>query len=89
MAIRNCEINKTDIEEIAESPQMSMFGFVNNCSRLNIRKEPNLNAEVLYVADAGDELMIDPADSTDEWLHVCNYGGIEGYCMKKYITFKD
>lgn len=76
-------------DEIVDSSQISMFGFVSGCTKLNIRKEPRVNAEIVYVVDSGTDLMIDPADSTDEWLHVCNYGGIEGYCMKKYVTFKD
>lgn len=71
--------------EIAPATSL-MFGVVANCAKLNIRKVPNQNAEIITVVPVNTELMIDIANSTNEWYSVCTVGGIEGFCMKQYIT---
>lgn len=75
------------IEEVAE--ETSLFGTVTNCESLNIRKKPRIDADVMYRVEVKTELMIDKSKSTKEWYHVYNSGGIEGYCMKKYVTVKE
>ena len=63
-------------------------GIVTNCRRLNIRVRPDADADVLCVAPALSELIIDENKSTDEWLSVCTVTGVEGYCAKKYVAIK-
>lgn len=77
-------------EEVKENPakRRSIFGEVVDCARLNIRKEPNTDASILYTVSLNGKLMIDLANSTDEWYSVCNKAGIGGYAMKKYISIK-
>lgn len=77
-----------DIEEIGGKVEPK-FGVVNGCEKLNIRVKPNVKAEILCVVDAGSELMIDSANSTDGWFNVFTKAGIEGFCMKEYISIKE
>ena len=57
-------------------------------NKLNIRKLPALNAEVVAVVDKNTTLMIDPEYETVEWFKVVTAAGIEGYCMKKFVEVK-
>lgn len=62
------------------------IGQVSGCKRLNIRKEPNKDAEVIAIVDCGDFLVIDFSTSNDEWYGVCTVAGITGYCMKEFVS---
>ena len=62
-----------------------VFGNVANCEKLNIRKVPSRNGEIITVIPAGTEVMISMTNSTSEWYNICTCSGIEGFCMKQYI----
>ena len=64
----------------------STVGLVANCPRLNIRKEPNIQSEILAEVKALSNLTIDEELSTNEWYKVCTEAGIEGFCMKKFVS---
>lgn len=55
---------------------------------LNVRKEPNIDSEIIYRLDYSSLVMIDEENSTDEWYKIRTLNNIEGYCMKEYITLK-
>lgn len=55
-------------------------------TRLNIRKEPNIDSGIVCVVGVHSELMIEKESSTKEWFKVCTASGCEGYCMKKFVT---
>lgn len=55
---------------------------------LNVRKEPDINSEIIYRLDYSSLVMIDEENSTDEWYKIRTSNNIEGYCMKEYITIK-
>lgn len=74
---------KPDIKVVKE-----VLGIVTDCSKLNIRLEPKVKADVLCVVNAGDKLFIDPDKSTDDWYSVTTSVGAEGFCMKKYVSAK-
>lgn len=57
-------------------------------NKLNIRKLSAPTAEVATIVDKNTKLMIDPECETVEWFKVCTAAGIEGYCMKKFVTVK-
>ena len=78
------------IEEapVVEPEPEPVFCVVTNCARLNIRENPDASAPVVCVASAGDELMISPDTSTDEWYNVYTKAGVEGFCMKKFTALK-
>lgn len=78
----------TFVEEAEhDKPTEPIYGFV-NCPRLNIRKEPTAELDnVVGVVTKNTEVLIDTITPNDEWIHVCTSAGIEGYCMKEFITY--
>ena len=82
-----------DSTEIAEDIRVEetvedIIGVVTDCLKLNIRKEPNKDSDVVVVVTCLDELKIDPNNSTDDWYAVCTVTGIEGFCMKKFVAVR-
>lgn len=73
------------VEEVAPRPE-PIIGVVSGCSKLNIRKNPNPNSEILCSVNEGSKLMIDRDGSTSEWYSVCTEAGFDGFCMKAYVT---
>lgn len=64
------------------------IGLVANCKRLNIREGPTVDAPVICEVACQTELMIEEADSTEDFYKVCTTAGIEGFCMKKFIAIQ-
>lgn len=81
------EVTTEVVEDKAEEPVKVNVckGIVAKCSKLNIRKKPNVKADVVTIVDVGSELSIDLDKSNDEWFKV-TVNSKEGYCMKKYVT---
>ena len=75
----------SDPEPVVE-PENRKFGKVNNCKKLNIRKLPSRDAEIVSELIEGSEVMIVEKESTALFYKICTEHGIEGYCMKDYIT---
>lgn len=71
------EQQKTEVKQLT--------GNVAGCAKLNVRKEPNKDAEILAVINEGAEVVINKIKSTMDFYSVCTAAGIEGYCMKKFI----
>lgn len=83
------ESDEIIIEEGLDMPKKNpVFGVVSNCKRLNIRKEPSKDSEILCDIIALTELEIDIDKSTDDWYKVFNADGIEGFCMKRFVELK-
>ena len=86
--VDSVEITKdTRVEEIEETVE-EIIGVVTDCLRLNIRKEPNKDSDVVVIVACLDELKIDPDASTDDWYAVCTVTGIEGFCMMKFVAVR-
>ena len=68
-----------------EQESESIVGIVSECSRLRVRSYPELDANVICEIDAGAQVVIDNAESTEDFYKVCTETGIDGYCMKKFI----
>lgn len=82
-------IHEEEIKNIDEAEQSEeSIGIVANCQRLNIRKEPSIDSEVVGVIEVSNELAIDMVNSTDEWFAVCTVDGVEGFCMKMFIELR-
>ena len=62
------------------------IGVVANCVKLNVREDAESNAPIVGTINAGTELVIDMAKSTNEFYKVITAAGIEGFCMKRFIT---
>ena len=63
-------------------------GVVANCTKLNIRKEPSVHAEILGVVNVDSEMKIDMNKSNDKWFYVSTAVGIDGYCMRDFVNAK-
>ena len=70
-----------------KKPRIKM-GVVSGCSKLNVRNHPDKGAVVATIIEEGAEVAIDMNRKYDEWYSVCTASGIEGYCMKEYITIQ-
>lgn len=83
------EVVETPVEEsiveVIENIEPSKVGVVVDCARLNVRNAPNANADIVCTINASVNLVIDEAESTDDFYAICTESGIEGYCMKKFI----
>ena len=64
----------------------SLQGVVDNCSKLNVRENPNIDAKVLTILNKGDKVQIN--SENDGWYSVF-YKGVSGFCMKEYINKKE
>lgn len=75
-------------EEIVtpEPPVEPVYGVVTECAKLNVRKEPNVNAEVVTTILLATEVLVDVVNSTEEFYKIVTGSGVEGYCMKRYIN---
>ena len=80
------ELEDEEIEEVELEEDEVILGVVDNCGKLNVRFRPNPHSDVECVLDADAEVMIDEDESTNEYYKVITASGVEGYCLKKYIT---
>ena len=90
---------KTKVEEVVETvdaaPEESTaqeevsitkVAVVANCKMLNVRASASLDAEILTVLDAGEEVeIIDECPDGDFYEIIC-HDNISGFCIKEYIT---
>ena len=85
------EAEAEQAQEIVEESQkveesVQTVGFVDNCECLRVRKESNVDSEELCIINKLSEVVIDLDNSTDYFYKVTTSEGVEGYCMKKFIT---
>ena len=78
--------NETEANETEATDKV--VGVVAECESLNIRSLPNTECEVVSVLRVGSEVIVYEEDSTDDFYKVCTSAGLDGYCMKQYITVK-
>lgn len=71
---------------VKPEPPKPLTGKVTGCAKLNVRESANATANVLAVINEGSEVVINRIKSTVDFYAVCTAAGIEGYCMKKFIT---
>ena len=75
---------KSSEKDATKTP--SLQGVVDNCSKLNVREKPNIDAKVLTILNKGDKVQIN--SENDGWYSVV-YKGVSGFCMKEYINKKE
>ena len=71
--------------EPSVEPEIQKFGQVSGCKKLNVRKLPSRDAEIVSELAEGIKVMIDEKESTALFYKICTEHGIEGYCMKDFI----
>ena len=78
--IEQTEENKPAVYTVVKA------GTVTNTFKLNIRKEPSLDAEILQVLTKGDDVEILDESTINGWLPVLLSDGTKGYTMVEYIN---
>lgn len=77
----------TEVKAVETKAEIeTVTGTVANCAKLNVRANPSATADVVCVLDAASEIEINVKDSTHEWFKVCTATGVEGFCMRKFVT---
>ena len=71
---------------VGMKPGEPLIGIVIDCKNLNVRAQPDSDADVLGTIPADPELLIDESDTPSEFYKVCAASGLEGFCMKMYIA---
>lgn len=79
--------NFNDHEEPLDTGDVRL-GLVSNCRKLNVRESPTLEAPVVCEVACNTELMIENIESTEDFYKVYTAAGIEGFCMKKFVTIQ-
>lgn len=76
-----------ELPTIEEDGNEPLVGVVSGCSKLNIRAAASKEADVVTVVDEGTVVMIDyPVDQNSDWFKVYTEAGVEGFCMKQFVT---
>lgn len=57
-----------------------------NCEKLNVRSDSTIDSDPVGVINRDSKVFIYENESTDEFYKVCTATGLEGYCMKKFIS---
>lgn len=78
--------HRSEQELISATKKATISGVVTDCVKLNVRKEPSPDAEVVAVIELLSEVAVDMDASSEGFYKICTAAGIEGYCMKKYIA---
>ena len=76
-------------EEVTKEADSTVVGYVSGCLKLNIREEGYPGANIVCVVPEKTALLIEVAESNDEWYKVYTEAGMEGFCMKQYVTLSE
>ena len=85
------EVNESEevTKEATKEADSTVVGYVSGCLKLNIREEGYPGANVVCVVPEKTALLIEIAESNDEWYKVYTETGMEGFCMKQYVTLSE
>ena len=85
------EVNESEevTKEATKEADSTVVGYVSGCLKLNIREEGYPGANVVCVVPEKTALLIEVAESNDEWYKVYTETGMEGFCMKQYVTLSE
>ena len=73
-------------QEETQNPPEPVYGVVHNCEKLNVRKQPSKDSEIVFVLNEGSRISIDEENSTEEWYSSAHVSGVEGFCMKQFVS---
>ena len=83
------EVTEEVTKEATKEAESTVVGYVSGCLKLNIREEGYPGANVVCVVPEKTALLIEAAESNDEWYKVYTETGMEGFCMKQYVTLSE
>lgn len=80
-------IDETPIEtEPVEPAKPEPIEGTVNCEKLNVRSDATVDSEPVGVINRDSKVFIYEDESTEEFYKVCTATGLEGYCVKKFIS---
>ena len=79
------EIVEEPVETIEEVPEQEVKATV-IAGKLNVRKEPNSNAEIVMVVNKNDVFTV--LDEVDNYYFIKINDNISGYCVKDFMKTK-
>lgn len=81
-------IDETPVEtELVEQPiEPEPIEGVVGCEKLYVRSDATVDSDPVGIIDKDTKVFIYEDESTDEFYKVCTATGLEGYCMKKFIS---
>lgn len=83
------ETTEPVVEETVEEVK-PIYGVVSSCGKLNVRKEPSIGPNnVIRILDLGTFVTVDVENSTEDFYKICCSDGLEGYCMRDFVTIND
>lgn len=87
--IENIEVvseNEVVVEEEVKPVKVeTKKGRVVDCVRLNVRKNPQPNAQVVHTIPKGEVVKVYESESTSNFYKVTTRSKVDGFCMKQYI----
>lgn len=86
LELKEVEEVESELEEIEAIE--CVIGHV-NVAKLNVRIAPVFDAEVVTIVKENTELEIGLDESTDEFYKVYLANGVEGFCMKEFVTINE
>ena len=88
--IEEVETAIADVEEVIATDDETppVIGVISGCNRLRVRAEASTDAEVICEIPVNTKVVIDEVVSTDDFCKICTESGIEGFCMRKFITIE-
>lgn len=83
------EVNEPVVEETKQE-RVLVNGIVSGCELLNIRTKGSKDADVLCTIGVNTMVKVDLTvdKEAEEFYKIVTPNGVEGYCMKKFITIK-
>ena len=80
-------IEETSIEtESIEPAKPEPIEGVVGCEKLYVRSDATVDSEPIGVINRDSKVFVYEDESTEEFYKVCAATGLEGYCMKKFIS---
>ena len=83
------EVDEEVVENANGEPSKpkTVIGYVIDCKILNVRREPNMTANILTRIEEGETVRI--LDETNGFYKVQTNKGIIGFCMWNYISLNE
>lgn len=80
-------IDETPIEtEPIDTAKPEPIEGIVGCEKLYVRSDATVDSEPVGVITRDSKVFVYEDESTEEFYKVCTATGLEGYCMKKFIS---
>ena len=79
------------LAEVVDEPEIKIEpkpieGAVSGCAQMYVRSEASVDSEPLGIIKCDAKVQIYESESTSDFYSVCTETGLEGFCMKKFIS---